>query len=184
MWVILVFLTLLAVVMVAWLLRNLIFLASLLIGGAQYVVIDRKNLRYMLKLAQLKAGSGQLVADLGSGSGEIVIAAAQAGALQVVGFEINPLLVWQSRRAVQKQGLNHHTEIRWADVRRVDLSKFDVVFIYGTGRLMRDLEPKLRRELRPGTVVVAKYFEFADWPAEQQLGEVRRYRVEAASHLG
>src|SRR4029079_6072240 len=65
-------------------------------------VVDR-----MIELAGVK--KGDVVYDLGSGDGRIVITAAKKGA-KAVGFEIDPDLVRESRENIQKAGVADSAE--------------------------------------------------------------------------
>src|SRR5436190_21665063 len=71
-------------------------------------VVDR-----MIELAGVK--KGDVVYDLGSGDGRIVITAAKRGA-KAVGFEIDPDLVKESRDNIQKAGVGDSAEIRNQDI--------------------------------------------------------------------
>src|SRR5690348_5440140 len=67
----------------------------------------------MIELAGVK--QGDVVYDLGSGDGRIVIAAAKKGA-KTVGFEIDGDLVKQSRENIRAAGVQDSAEIRQQDI--------------------------------------------------------------------
>ncbi|MBI4095211.1 MAG: class I SAM-dependent methyltransferase [Candidatus Liptonbacteria bacterium] len=156
-----------AVVLAAYifsLLVSLIFLYMLLrpiVGGAIYFPTSQRNVGVIVSLARVK--SGERAADLGSGDGRVVIALAQAGAQEVHGFEINPLLVLRSRAAVKHAGLSGNVFIHWKSFWRADLSSFQVVAVYGIPHIMKSLEKKLARELKPGARVASNVFRFPRW---------------------
>src|ERR687896_257179 len=77
-------------------------------------VVDR-----MLELTAV--GPSDVLYDLGSGGGRTVIAAVRQYGATAVGFEIDPVLVAYSRRAIEKAGLTHRAEIRQQDIRDLDL---------------------------------------------------------------
>ena len=81
----------------------------------------------MIDLAGVKPGD--LVYDLGSGDGRIVIAAAKKGA-KSVGFEIDGDLVGESRANLKKAGVEALAEIRHQDILIVDFSDATVVTMY------------------------------------------------------
>jgi len=64
----------------------------------------------MLKLGQVS--SKDTLIDLGSGDGRILIAAACLGA-KAVGYEINPFLVWKSRRLIRQARLEKLAKVYW-----------------------------------------------------------------------
>ena len=78
----------------------------------------------MIELAGVKPGD--LVYDLGSGDGRIVITAAKMGA-KAVGFEIDGDLVGESRANIKKAGVEANAEIRNQDILTVDFSDATVV---------------------------------------------------------
>src|SRR5688572_10030084 len=65
---------------------------------ARYVPTPHEVVDRMLELARVR--KGDLVYDLGSGDGRIVITAAQRYGVKAVGFEIDPGLVKNSRDSI------------------------------------------------------------------------------------
>lgn len=124
------------------------------------MISGRNPIRRIIRLAQFEPG--QKAADLGSGDGRIVIAMAKAGAI-AHGYEINPFLVWWSRKKIAKEGLSDKAFIHHKSFWNEDFSSFDFISIYGIGYIMKDLEEKLRRELPQGAKVAANAFEFPTW---------------------
>lgn len=121
----------------------------------------------MLELAEVK--KGDVVYDLGSGDGRIVIMAAKKYGVRAVGFEIDRDLIRQSREAIRKEGLQKLAEIREQDIRTVDLSGATVVTMYLLPEVNLMLRPKVLRELRPGSRVVSHDFDMGDWRADKVL---------------
>lgn len=128
--------------------------------GAVYVPSSYAKVEKMIKLAGPK--TGEVAVDLGSGDGRIVIALAKAGAI-AHGYEINPFLVWWSRYKIQRLGLTDRAFIHWQNFWKVDLSKADVVVVYGINYIMRSLEKKLKKELKTGARVISYAFPFPSW---------------------
>lgn len=146
------------------------FLGRPIIRGAIYFPTSPRSVGLMLKLADVKAG--QKIVDLGSGDGRILIALAKAG-VEAVGYEINPVLVRRSRRAIAKAGVN--AVVHWESFWRVDLSHFDTVIVYGIPYIMGALQKKLERELKPGTKVISNAFVFPGWEPVAQEGKIILY---------
>lgn len=117
---------------------------------------------------------GKRVLDLGSGDGRIVIACAKEGAI-ATGFEINPTLVWWSRKKIRSAGLAERATIERADFWKKSFSDFDVVIFYGVVYAMPRLERKLQAELRIGTRVIASHCAFPTWKPLEQKGMVSVY---------
>ena len=123
--------------------------------GAPYVRSKKARVETMLELADIK--EGERIVDLGSGDGLILIEAAKRGAY-ATGIEINPFLVWYSKRHVKKSGVGERIKIIKSDFRKHDLGEADVVFLYLWPSTNEGLEHKFSRELRPGTRVISNGF--------------------------
>lgn len=115
----------------------------------------------MLELAQVK--KGDVVYDLGSGDGRIVIAAAKKYGVKAVGFEIDPDLLRQSRESIKREGLGHLAEIREQDILTVNLGPASVVTMYLLPEVNLRLRPNVWRQLKPGSRVVSHDFDMGDW---------------------
>ena len=102
----------------------------------------------MLQLAAVTAAD--VVYDLGSGDGRIVILAAQKYGASGVGIEIDPKLVQTSRQIATDGGVDQRVRFIEGDLFQADLSMATVVMLYLSASINESLEPKLRRELKPG----------------------------------
>ena len=118
----------------------------------------------MIELAGVKPGD--LVFDLGSGDGRIVISAAKKGA-RAVGFEIDGDLVGESRANIQKAGVQALAEIRNQDILTVDLSAATVVTMYLLPDVNLQLKPNLLNQLKPGSRIVSHAFNMGDWQPDK-----------------
>jgi SAM-dependent methyltransferase len=123
------------------------------------VVVDK-----MVQLAGVK--KGDMVYDLGSGDGRIVIAAAKRGA-RAIGFEIDPELVGESRANIKKAGVQDLAEIRNQDILTVDLSPANVVTMYLLPDVNLKLKPNILNQLKPGSRVVSHSFDMGDWKPDR-----------------
>ena len=118
----------------------------------------------MVELAGVK--KGDVVYDLGSGDGRIVITAAKKGA-KAVGFEIDGDLVKQSRDNIRKGGVQDQAEIRQQDILTVDLSAATVVTMYLLPDVNLQLRPNILSQLKPGSRVVSHAFDMGDWKPDR-----------------
>lgn len=141
--------------------------------------IHKERLARAIELVKL--GPGQKTVDLGSGDGRILIAVAKKGA-QAYGFELNPFLVLRAKRKIKKEGLQNLAFCQWRSFWSQDLSSFDVVFIYGISHIMKWLEKKLQRELKPGAKVVAFIFPLPHWKVKEQENGIYIYVVREQLH--
>jgi cyclopropane fatty-acyl-phospholipid synthase-like methyltransferase len=122
-------------------------------------VVDR-----MIELAGVK--KGDVVYDMGSGDGRIVIAAAKKGA-RAVGFEIDGDLVKESRENIRKAGVQNLAEIRQQDILTVNFSQASVVTMYLLPDVNLKLKPNLLKQLKPGSRVVSHSFDMGDWKPDK-----------------
>ena len=121
----------------------------------------------MLRLANVTASD--VVYDLGSGDGRILIAAARDRGARGVGLEIDPALVAQSIERARRLGLADRLSFRQQDLFEADLSPATVVTLYLSPDLNRRLRPKLLSELRPGARIVSHSFDMEDWVPSRTL---------------
>lgn len=119
----------------------------------------------MLSLAHVTPSD--VVYDLGSGDGRVVIAAARLGA-KAVGIEYNPKLVALSRCLIAAAGLSKRARIIHADLLRTNFSKASVVTLFLSPRLDARLRPKLLA-LKPGTRIVSNEYLIDNWSPDRRL---------------
>ena len=157
--------------------RLALLIALLLVGAAgclspgadvPYVQTPTDVVTEMLKLAAVKADD--VVYDLGSGDGRIVIAAARDFGARGVGIEIDPGLVAYSTELARKAGVGDRVTFRSDDLFDANLSDATVVTLYLSYDMNQRLRPKLLRELRPGARIVSHDFDMgADWLPNQTI---------------
>jgi phospholipid N-methyltransferase len=123
------------------------------------VVVDK-----MVELVGVK--QGDVVFDMGSGDGRIVIAAAKKGA-KAIGFEIDGDLVKESRENIRRAGVQDLAEIRQQDILTVDFSPASVVTMYLLPDVNLKLKPNLLSQLKPGSRIVSHAFDMGDWKPER-----------------
>jgi SAM-dependent methyltransferase len=121
----------------------------------------------MLRLGAVTADD--VVYDLGSGDGRIVIAAARDRGARGVGFEIDPALVAGASERARRLGLAGRVTFHQGDLFEADLREATVVTLYLSPDLNRRLRPKLLAELRPGARIVSHGFDMGDWAPTQTL---------------
>jgi SAM-dependent methyltransferase len=121
----------------------------------------------MLRLANVSPDD--IVYDLGSGDGRIVIAAAKDRGARGVGYEIDPTLVKQAVDRARSLGLSDRVTFTQADLFTADLRPATVVTLYLGNELNRRLRPKLMSELRPGSRVVSHNFAIEGWVPTQTI---------------
>lgn len=136
-----------------------------LIRQVPYVPTPQDIVEKMLELA--KVTPDDVVYDLGSGDGRIVITAAQKYGAHAVGVEINPDLYRESSGRIKELGLDDRAQILCEDMFDVSVHRATVVTMYLLTSSNEKLRPKLDRELRPGTRIVCHDFHVPGWDAEK-----------------
>jgi cyclopropane fatty-acyl-phospholipid synthase-like methyltransferase len=130
----------------------------------------------MLELAAVNPSD--VVYDLGSGEGEIVIEAARRYGVRAVGVELDHERVENAGKNAVGAGVTDRVTFIERDLFEVDIGEATVVTLYLFPALMQRLKPKLLRELKPGTRIVSHDFGLPDWPPEQtvevSLDRIRR----------
>ena len=121
----------------------------------------------MLTLA--KVSPGDIVYDLGSGDGRIVILAAQKYGARGVGVELDPRLVEISRQVAREGEVADRVSFIEGDLFAADISSATVVMLYLSSAVNRRLEPKLRRELPPGARIVSHQFRIGEWTPDETV---------------
>jgi SAM-dependent methyltransferase len=133
-----------------------------------YVPTPQPVVEAMLDLAQVKRGD--VVYDLGSGDGRIVIAAAKKYGASGVGFEIDPALVRKARENAVAAGVSNRVRFVTQDLFTADLSRASVVTLYLLQSINERLRPRLVRQLKPGARIVSHVFNMGpEWPPEKTI---------------
>jgi ubiquinone/menaquinone biosynthesis C-methylase UbiE len=128
---------------------------------APYIPTPQVLVDAMLEYAQVKAAD--VVYDLGSGDGRIVITAAQKFGARGVGVELDPELCREAERRVKELGLSERVSILQQNALRVDLSPATVVTMYLLTSSNERLRPNLEKYLKPGARVVTNDYAMTGW---------------------
>jgi len=128
----------------------------------------------MLQLAELK--SGDVLYDLGSGDGRIVIAAAQRYGIQGLGVDIDPVRIEEAQENARRAGVTDLVTFHENDLFQEDISEATVVTLYLLPEINLRLRPKLLRELKPGSRVISHNFGMGNWAPDKEV-QVRLSRV-------
>lgn len=151
-------------VIVGFLGLALIWAGTLLVSilfDAPWVPLRISTVDRMLEMAHIKPG--ELVMDLGSGDGRVLIRAARKHKARGVGVEINPLMAWISRLDIGMRRLGNNIEVRRQNMHKADISKADVIITYLMPRANERLEKKVMNEAKHGARVVSYAFNYPNW---------------------
>ena len=120
----------------------------------------------MLDLAEVSRGD--ILLDLGSGDGRVVIRAASRFQVPGLGVEIDPRLVELSRDHARRAGVSALARFETQDLFETDLSKATVITLYLLPDVNLALRPRLLA-LAPGTRIVSHDWDMADWLPDRSL---------------
>jgi len=132
-----------------------------------YVQTPDRIVRRMLQLADV--GERDIVWDLGSGDGRIVIAAARDFRARGVGFEIDRQLVELSRRNARRAGVPDRAVFVERDLFTLSFAAPTVVTMYLLPDVNLRLRPLLLAQMRPGSRIVSHEWDMGEWPADEVL---------------
>jgi len=126
----------------------------------------------MLELAEVK--KADVVYDLGSGDGRIVIRAAKKYGVRAVGIEMDRLLLDKARQDAKAAGVSHLVEFRAEDAMKTDLSKATVITLYMLPWFNEAMKPSFQKQLKPGARIVAHDFGIEGWEPDKtkKLAEI------------
>lgn len=130
-----------------------------------YVPTPDEVVEQMLALA--KVTKNDVLYDLGSGDGRIVITAAQKFGTRGTGIDINPERIKEANENARKAGVTNRVQFRQQDLFEADISKATVVTLYLLPDINVKLRPKLFKELKPGTRIVSHDFDMGEWKPER-----------------
>jgi len=131
-----------------------------------FVGSDPSNVERMLRLADLK--DDDVVTDLGSGDGRIVIGAAKLNPrLTGIGVDVDAKLVKEATQAAAKEGVGERVRFVHQNAFDADLSNVSVIFMWLWPELQKMLRPKILAEARPGTRVVTNVWDLGNWQPDR-----------------
>jgi SAM-dependent methyltransferase len=132
-----------------------------------YVPTPQPVVDKMLELAAVT--KNDVVYDLGSGDGRIVITAAKKYGVRGVGVDIDPERVKEANANAVLAGVADRVKFIEQDLFKTDLKEASVVTLYLLPEVNLRLRPKLWSELNPGTRVVSHACDMGDWEPAQKV---------------
>ncbi len=132
-----------------------------------WVPTDLAVVTEMLALAGVTRDD--VVYDLGCGDGRIVIAAAKEFGARGVGVDLDPRRIREAQRYAVRAGVADRVTFRVQDLFDTDLREATVVTLFLSPEINLRLQPKLLRDLRPGSRVVSHRYGIGDWKPEKTI---------------
>ena len=126
-----------------------------------YVPTPYEVVAEMLRMADI--GKDDVLYDLGSGDGRIVITAAKKMRCHGVGVDMDPRRIEESRENAVKEKVTERVKFIQQDLFKADISEATVVTLYLLQSVNLKLRPKLLLELKPGTRIVSHAYSMGEW---------------------
>lgn len=148
-----------------------------------FVPTDDRVIEAMLNLAELKADD--VLYDLGSGDGRIVVAAARDYGASSVGIEMDTVRIADAMEYAGNSRVEFMVDFIEDNIFTADFSEATVVTLYLLDAVNVRLRPRLLNQLRPGTRVISQTFDMGDWIADERLhlGGVNIYKWIVPAHV-
>ncbi len=144
------------------------------IFGAPYDPTRKKELETIINFVERY--NPKKIAELGSGNGKIVIALAKKGYF-VEGYEINPFLVWMSKRKIRKLCLEKNAEVHLKNFWKADFSEYDLIVLFQFRTIMKKLKNKIKKECKNGTKIISNTWKFPNMKETSKNGKIRVYKL-------
>ena len=124
---------------------------------APWVPTPEKEVARILRLLNLQPH--EAFCDLGAGDGRMVVRIQRATGADCAGIEVSPAHYLMARVRLAIQG-NRKTSLIFGHVHGVDLSRFDALYVWGTGYWVATPEfaDRIRRMVRPGGRLVSYHY--------------------------
>jgi precorrin-6B methylase 2 len=132
-----------------------------------YVPTHEKVVAEMLRVANVR--KDDVLYDLGSGDGRIVITAAREHGTRGTGIDIDPERVRDANENARRAGVTDKVKFVQGDIFDAKISDATVVTMYLLPSVNMRLRPKLLSELRPGTRIVSHNYDMGDWTPEKTI---------------
>ncbi len=129
--------------------------------GAGWEPTSKILVRKMLEIAEVN--SEDILYDLGSGDGRIIIETARKYNANAVGIEADPLRYIWSKLMILLYGVNQKVKVIWGNFFNKDLTSATIVTLFLSSKANQQLKTKLQNELKPGTRIVSYYWTFHEW---------------------
>ena len=127
----------------------------------------------MLRLAEV--GPHDVVVDLGSGDGRIVVTAAEQLGARGFGVDIDEKLVALANENARRAGVAERARFYHRDIFATDIREATVGTLYLLSSLVNRLKPKLLAELKPGTRIVAHDYGIDGWKPDRTVTISKTY---------
>lgn len=131
------------------------------IFGAPWVPTPKKRVRAMLEFAEVS--SDDVLYDLGSGDGRIVVMAGKEFGANAIGVELDPIRLMISRLSIRRHRIGQKVRVIRSNFFKINVEDATVVTLYQGHEINKKIRDKLEKELKKGTRVVSYRFILEGW---------------------
>ncbi len=126
-----------------------------------YLPTPQEAVEVMLSLAEVY--ESDILYDLGSGDGRVLITAAQKFGTRGVGIDIDPQRISQAIESANQAGVSDRVTFLQQNLFESDFYEATIVVLYLLPHLNLRLRPRLLQQLKPGTRILSHDFDMGDW---------------------
>ena len=131
-----------------------------------YVPTHESLVEEMLSMARVTGND--VLYDLGSGDGRIVITAARKFGTRGIGYDLDPERIKEARENARRAGVADRVRFEQQDIFTAKIADATVVTMYLLPDVNMRLRPRLLSELKPGTRIVSHNYDLGDWQPVQR----------------
>jgi predicted O-methyltransferase YrrM len=131
-----------------------------------YVPTHESLVEEMLSMARVTGND--VLYDLGSGDGRIVITAARKFGTRGIGYDLDPERIKEARENARRAGVTDRVRFEQQDIFTAKIADATVVTMYLLPDVNMRLRPRLLSELKPGTRIVSHNYDLGDWQPVQR----------------
>jgi len=142
-------------------------------AGPVYKPSSVEAVKKMLDLARVE--KTDRVLDLGSGDGRIIIEVGKRGA-KAIGYEVDPILFFQSRLKISRLQLNGLVKIKLKSFWKADFSWPTVIVVYLLPKYLKKLKKRLNKKITKPILVVSNIYKIPGKTVVRKNGQVYLYR--------
>ncbi|MDZ7798808.1 MAG: class I SAM-dependent methyltransferase [Patescibacteria group bacterium] len=153
----------------------LIFVSNLFYNTIRVKVPYIKTSRWAIKttLKEINPKKEDKVVELGCGNARVIRAIKKKyPEIKARGYEVAWWPYLKAKQKIKKDNLN--IDLIRKNFYNVDLSDSDIIFCFLISSVMPRLEKKLKKELKPGAIVISYIFTFPHWPAKKVIKNPKR----------
>lgn len=146
-----------AILLLLFLMGSSVYIISLIyswFSGAPYVSTRSDELKKLISLIPLTPGSHMI--ELGCGDGRVIRAFVQKYALTGEGYDVNPLIIAKARILAKLHNLPLSFHMK--DIRTIDISKSDTIYLFLFPKLIQEIEMKLTLAIQNGSLIISHGF--------------------------